>query len=234
MKKQDDNFDKYADNYRNIHTKNIKQLSGKDSNFFTEYKIKEISHLFKNKKRIRILDVGCGDGNSAKYFLEYFKNIEYIGIDISSDSIKVARNNNNNSKFHFEVYDGKNIPFEQKSFDLVFIACVMHHVSPKNHISLLKECKRVLKNDGTVIIFEHNPYNPLTLKTVNNCPFDKDAILMSSRYLRKTLKYCCYSNINLRYTFFIPRYGFLEKITFIEKYLFWLPIGGQYYVYANK
>lgn len=228
-------FDNYADNYREIHTQNIQKLSGKDSDYFSEYKIKEISDVLNNNAKLKILDVGCGDGNTARYFKKYFTNSEYIGIDISKSSIDIAKNKyKSEEKISFEQYNGKNIPYTENTFDIIFIACVLHHVVKKEHEDLLKECKRVLKKNGRIIIFEHNPYNPLTIKTVNTCPFDEDAVLMNSKYLNKLLKDVGFVDVNVRYTIFVPRVKILEKLVFIEKYLYWLPIGGQYYLIGKK
>lgn len=35
-------FDEYAEDYRTIHTKNIQKVSGQDSDYFREYKIREL------------------------------------------------------------------------------------------------------------------------------------------------------------------------------------------------
>ena len=234
-KKENDNFDEFASDYREVHTKNVEGLTGKNSEYFSEYKIKEIATYFDTDSDISILDLGCGDGISSKFFVSEFKHCSYSGIDISEESVKIAKEKYNSVKnASFSVYDGEKIPFEENSFDLVFIACVMHHISTNYHANIINECKRVLKKNGKLIIFEHNPYNPLTLKAVNTCPFDKDAVLMKAKYLKKLCLSCGLSDISARYTIFFPRVGILEKMTPIEKHLFWFPIGGQYYVIAKK
>lgn len=60
-----DDFDPYANSYREEHTKNVMQVSGVDSDYFSEYKVKEIQQFEQNTREMRILDLGCGDGNSA-------------------------------------------------------------------------------------------------------------------------------------------------------------------------
>lgn len=231
-------FDKYSKNYRDIHTQNIGKVSGVDSDYFSEYKIKELFDRGVVKKDTYCwLDLGCGDGNTYKYVKKYFPNTRYTGIDVSSDSIDVARNtyqmNNKTEQVHFEVYDGERIPFEKETFDVIYIACVLHHVPVDMRLNLLSECKRVLKKTGKIIIFEHNPYNPLTLKMVNTCPFDEDAVLLKS----KELKQICKKNGlygKIRFTIFAPRKGIFKKLVGIEKYLSWLPLGGQYYGVFEK
>lgn len=231
-------FDKYSKNYRDIHTQNIEKVSGVDSDYFSEYKITELfDRGVVNKDASCWLDLGCGDGNTYKYVKKYFPDTRYTGIDVSSDSIDVARNtyqiNNKMEQVHFQVYDGEHIPFENETFDVIYIACVLHHVPVDLRSNLLAECKRALKKTGKLIIFEHNPYNPVTLRMVNTCPFDEDAVLLKP----KELKQVCKKNElcgKIRYTIFVPRKGILKKLVGVEKYLSWCPLGGQYYGVFEK
>jgi hypothetical protein len=45
----------------------------------------------------------------------------------------------------------------------------------------IRYCYSRLKEDGHFIIFEHNPINPVTRHLVKNCPFDADAVLLSTK-----------------------------------------------------
>jgi len=161
-------FDDYASDYREIHTKNVYGLSGADSDYFSEYKILEIKELLEGKD---ILDFGCGDGNTARFIEKDISSYNYTGVDISEKSIEEAKKKQLKN-CNFQKYDGIHIPFEDEKFDLIFVSCVFHHIEIKNHLLIFKELYRVLKKDGKLVIFEHNPLNPLTLKTVHDCPFD--------------------------------------------------------------
>ena len=65
-----DNFDEYAKDYRQTHDKSV-ELSGAGSDYFSEYKIIELLKYENPKKTLRILDFGCGDGNSSFYFRKH-------------------------------------------------------------------------------------------------------------------------------------------------------------------
>lgn len=191
------NFDQYANNYRDIHTKNIEKISGTDSSYFGEYKIKEIRGHEKWNS-VRILDLGCGDGMNASFFLKYFKGCEYHGIDVSEDSI-IQSKKYKTDHTSFQVYDGKYIPFDDYTFDIILISCVLHHVPHDQHHALLCECKRVLKQNGRLYVFEHNPLNPITRHIVNDCPFDADAELVMCYKLKKLLSFIGFVNIKSFY-----------------------------------
>jgi ubiquinone/menaquinone biosynthesis C-methylase UbiE len=225
-------FNEIANDYRGIHTENLK-LSGETSEYFAEYKILELRNSDILTEPFNLLDIGCGDGISAVFFQKYYASFEYNGIDVSSESIKIASEKGiPNCKF--ETYTGKTIPFSDNKFQHIFLSCVMHHIDHSEHVNLLKECLRVLKPGGMIIIFEHNPWNPLTLKIVNNCVFDNDAVLINARKLKQTLRISGFNNANTRFTLFMPRKGVFQKILILEKYLKWIPIGGQYYITAKK
>ena len=229
--RQFDNFDQFATDYRQIHNDNIK-ISGADSDYFCEFKVLKIKEI-ENIAAPKILDLGCGDGQSSIFFEKHFPDCEYHGIDVSEDSIKVAKEKKL-ANSHFQPYDGGSVPFAEQTFDMVFIACVLHHVDFQYHEGILNEVKRVLKPGGRLYIFEHNPYNPVTVKVVNECPFDEDAVLLKPSYSKRLLNKIKFGSFAINYVIFFPRKGIFKKMLFLEKYFERVPLGGQYYVRAVK
>lgn len=165
--------------------------------------------------------------------MKYLQLEEYCGIDISSECIETACKRSLN-KCQFWTFDGENIPFEDATFDIVFIANVLHHVIFSSHKRMLAECLRVLKKAGRIYIFEHNPLNPVTQKIVKDCIFDADAKLVPSRYLRKLVRHVGFSQTEKRFTIFFPRKSIFHRLLPLEKKLFWCPLGGQYYIRSIK
>ena len=94
-------------------------------------------HNWLNKN---ILDVGCG----IKPYESLFKGAYYVGIDIEGGGHK-------DEKKKIDIlFDGKNIPFDEKSFDLIICTQVLEHTLDYEY--LLKEMYRVLKDDGILLI----------------------------------------------------------------------------------
>ncbi len=229
---QGQNFDNYVFDYRKIESENVK-ISGADSYYFSEYKILELKERLNNRNISSILDLGCGDGSSLFFLNKYFPETKIYGIDISMESIRIAVNKNIPNTFCCK-YDGNVIPFNNNLFDIVFISCVLHHVPIKYHYNLMKECYRVLKEEGIICAFEHNPYNILTRIIVKNCVFDKNSVLVSSGHIKKILFKNGFKNLKVRYTIFFPRFSIFRLLIFLESYLYFVPLGGQYYVLADK
>jgi ubiquinone/menaquinone biosynthesis C-methylase UbiE len=222
-----DDFDEFARDYRQIHNENIR-LSGADSMYFAEMKVRLLKE-FETDQPLKVLDIGCGDGTTEIFISRYFSSWRVTGIDVSSKSIEEA-NTQHNANTSFQVYDGLNIPLSKETCDIVFMAGVLHHVDHTLHEQLLKEVHRVLKPGGRFYLYEHNPLNPVTRYLVNTCVFDKDARLLKHAYTSELLKKTGLEIDKKNFIIFFPRKGIFMKLLFLEKYLKWLPLGGQYFI----
>ena len=151
-------FDKFADEYYDLHQQNL-GASGESPEFFAEYKIKDVFNLI-NSKSINvnsILDFGAGTGTSVPYFQKYFPNVSLTCLDVSEKSLEVGKNRYSNYA-DFQSFNGELIPLPDNTYDLVFAACVFHHIPHSEHIRIMQEWLRVLKPGGIAIIYEHNRY----------------------------------------------------------------------------
>jgi hypothetical protein len=90
----------------------------------------------------------------------------------------------------------------------------------------------MLKDKGIFFIFEHNPYNPVTRKIVKDCIWDADAILLKTKETVSLTEDKGFKLKDKKYTLFFPAY--LSGFRFLEKYMGFLPLGGQYYIIAEK
>jgi SAM-dependent methyltransferase len=129
-------------------------------------------------------------------------------------------------------FDGVNMPFEPGQFDIAFAMVVFHHIPHEDHLALFQQLQRSLRPGGNLFIFEHNPYNPLTVRVVNNCAFDENARLITAAALRSNILRAGFGSARTRYRVFFP-HG-LRALRAVEPALAWLPLGGQYFVHAIK
>lgn len=107
------------------------------------------------KPEDQCLDVACGTGDLCFYLAK--KNPEkIIGIDISEEMLKIAKQKYTKGNFKTDISfiysDAEEIPFPDETFDIVTIAFGVrnfHH--PEKALS---EIKRILKNNGQIMILE--------------------------------------------------------------------------------
>ena len=96
----------------------------------------------------------------------------------------------------------------------------------------MDEMFRVLKPSGLGVMFEHNPINPLTMRVVNNCPFDADAVLLKSNVAEDLFEASGFGKPKSRFILSVPPPNrFMRSLDRLFSYL---PFGAQYYTYANK
>jgi len=98
----------------------------------------------------RVLDAGCGAGYPVtKYLSERF---ETIGVDISEEQIKLARENA--PKATFLCQDMTKIDFPDEYFGGILSYYVIFHIPREEHYDLLKNFYRMLKPSGiTLLVF---------------------------------------------------------------------------------
>lgn len=102
-----------------------------------------------------VLEAGCGVGAQTVILARNSPEASITSIDISGESIEKARQlaeKEGLKNVGFQVADIFNLPFEDETFDHVFICFVLEHL--KNPLGALQSLKRVLKKGGTITVIE--------------------------------------------------------------------------------
>jgi len=219
-------FDKFTKNYNQLLNDSTNFFSPSEE-YFAQYKV----DIVKKKNTFEtqsILEYGCGIGRNISFLASAFPGSSIHGSDISEASLEVAR------KINPEVYffNENDLSTTDNVYDLIFVAGVFHHIPTESRKSAIKMLYRRLKTNGNIFIFEHNPFNPVTRRIVDKCPYDEDAILLKPLELKKYLQQGGLKLIDQSYCLFIPPK--LSFLLFIEDYLQWLPLGGQYWTHARR
>lgn len=219
------NFDDYTKQYEELLAKQL-SFFGEDTGYFAEYKV-ELSRKLIGESCQRVLDFGCGIGRSIPHFRNHFTEAEIYGCDLSVDSLEFCKRNYPYANFYFT----DQLPSEIK-YDLIFAAGVWHHVPVEERRAALHLCRNLLMPGGAIIIFEHNPYNPVTRRMVSTCEFDADAVLLTRRELVARMQEAGFVGCTTGYTLFFP--SKLKALRRMEGWMKRIPLGGQYYVKARR
>ncbi len=222
-------FDDFIQNYRSNQDQHV-ALSGESGAFFADYKAQKLYEWFPvyHHKSITILDFGCGDGLMTEYVHLTFPMAETFGVDPSAKSIEAAQKHFPSS--HFSWFDGTQTPFASESMDLIFAAGVFHHIPFPEHQTCINEIMRILKPGGHFVLFELNPFNPLTQLTFRRSPVDRDATMLFPKYARQIL--ARYGSPTTKYYCFFPH--FARRLRFLEPYMTWFGLGALYATIIKK
>ena len=192
------------------------------------------------------LVLGCGNGEDIKDFEKLSSKI--VGIDISSRLIKEATKKF--KRHYFILGDAENLPFKNKSFDIVLCKSILHHLP--NLEKALNEINRILKKNGILLIAYEpcllNPpaiigrkFFPSNIHTPGERPF-------IPYIFRKKLKKQGYSEIYFEYFYFwsniLPIIGkyyrfkdffkvFIKTSIILEKLLKFTPLREFYWIIAG-
>jgi len=121
------------------------------------------------KPEENVLDVGCGSGRMALPLTKYLKDGIYEGFDVEPNAIRWCKENieSEHPNFHFKCIDLKNrhynkngkqnasnikFPYEDESFDFVFLTSIFTHLPPNDVKRYLAEITRVLRKNGRCLI----------------------------------------------------------------------------------
>src|SRR5690606_7777112 len=223
------------DRYRHTYSDTVNQaliVPGMDVDYFTRVKAEMIVDFAKglpnSLESLDLIDVGCGIGNYHPLLKGRFRRL--VGVDVSFASISKAKENN--PEIEYQVYDGLTLPYPDRSFDIAYAICVVHHVPVSVWPNFFSELYRILKPAGHALIFEHNPYNPLTLRVVSRCPFDADAVLVKPGEARRLLTGAGFARVSSRTFLSFPRFGIFSNG--VDDLLGFLPFGAQYLAIGKK
>ena len=113
--------------------------------------LKAISYIDFNKdSKLNILDVGCGVGAATLLLANYFKNSTIEAIDLFDHYLKVLEEIDNDRVYTSQM-DMNDLDYPNEEFDIVFSEASAYIMGFNK---ALKEWKRVIKDNGYLIISE--------------------------------------------------------------------------------
>ena len=101
----------------------------------------------------RVLDVGCGPAVDVPHVENHLDAVEgYVGVDYSPAFVDAARRRHPGEKFEFAQASVEALPFPDRSFDVVLLPFVLHHVQGSVERAWT-EAVRVARE--RVIVYDH-------------------------------------------------------------------------------
>ena len=135
----------YSKNYWSKRAKKYNKTSWVKNESF----IDTFLNMIPNKKFSKILEVGIGTGAVADIMSE--KKGHLTGIDISKEMIDQI----NNDKITPIVANAHDLPFEENTFELIYMRNVIHYLEKPEKV--FSEIYRCLKPNGTYLFSQVVP-----------------------------------------------------------------------------
>jgi SAM-dependent methyltransferase len=221
-------FDRFAGDYDALLHDPLRDRFAGGSEFFIRQKCRIVARRLPRTaggRRLRVLDAGCGQGTA---FACFGPDVRVFGSDVSYPMLRDAV-----GRGPVTVQEPFALPFADGTFDAVYAFCIYHHIPDAEHVRHLSELKRVVAAGGEVMVFEHNPYNPVTARIFARAPVDRGCHMIAPGVLQSRFSAAGFDDLSHGYLLFVPEalYGILG---FLEPALSWLPLGGQYFVAGRK
>ncbi len=99
-----------------------------------------------------VLDIASGSGYGSAFLGESAKRV--YGVDVDKDAIAYAKKNYASTNVEFILGDGTKIPLEDNAVDIVVSFETIEHI--EDYETFMREVKRVLKDDGLLILSTPN------------------------------------------------------------------------------
>lgn len=109
----------------------------------------EIESQLGGQKINRIVDLGCGTGRFTEGLAERF-NAAVYGIDPSDKMLEKARAKRRDDRVQYMSGISEYIPVLSGSVDMIFMSMSFHHF--KNRGISIRECRRILREQGIVVL----------------------------------------------------------------------------------
>jgi SAM-dependent methyltransferase len=205
-------------------------LTGESKQYFAVHRIRDLRQQLAGFTPNRILDFGCGIGDTAVQLAAAFPDSEVVGIDSAAAAVSHAHERFANERITFLSLD----TFEPRGdFDLCYCSGVFHHVPRSERSRALRLIGDALAPEGRLALFENNPWNPGTRVVMKRIPFDADADPLTPYAAAELLRATGWSQLGPpRFLFYFPRW--LAPLRRFEPRLVHIPFGGQYYLLSVK
>lgn len=141
--------------------KNLDELTTKDLTPVDFFHIRghqsttELAERCEISSELRILDIGCGIGGTARLLASQY-GCFVTGIDIIDEycqtAVKLSSLLKLNDKTEFKTFDGSKFPFDDEKYDIVWTEHVQMNIEDKN--KFYSEIYRVLKSGGKFVFHD--------------------------------------------------------------------------------
>ncbi len=148
-----------------------------------------IKSMLPDVKDMKILDIGCGEGELSRYFAEHGAK-SVLGLDISQNMIDLANKQNTYNNVSFKILAMEDLSTLTEKYDMIFSSLAVHYV--EDFDKLMKDISSLLNPNGILLFSQEHP---IVLAPILQKGMKKYVTIDDKRYYY----FCDYNNNGKRY-----------------------------------
>jgi SAM-dependent methyltransferase len=223
-------FDQFADGYE-VDLNQALAATGEDQNYFAGGRVKFLACCLRSLGETpqSVMDYGCGIGGTAALLRKFAGARRVVGLDVSERSLERARKEYGGDTVSFQTFESYQ---PAADLDLAYCNGVFHHIPLEDRGAAVGYIYRSLRPGGLFAFWENNPWNPGTRYVMAKCVFDRNAAPLTPPLAKRLLREAGFEMVRTDFLFYFPRV--LQPLRYLESFLSWLPLGGQYQILCRK
>jgi len=119
-------------------------------------RVKDVVEKFSGKEKIRIVDIGGGEGHMMQEVIKSNpdKEIKTVGIDLSDYASRKVSESDEGEKMDSVFGDGENMPIKDKSIEMATAYFTFQELDDNQQSEILEQMRKIIKDDGRIIIVD--------------------------------------------------------------------------------
>lgn len=225
-------FDRFADEYEKVQDSTLPP--GVRSKDFLKQKFDTVQEWVRSRLQcemgIAVLDFGCGTGRLLAQVASADWCRCVVGVDESAVSLERTRSMLAPTGKRFWLGRTLSETGYGEQCDLVLMFNVLHHISSERRLEMVRQAVSVLRQDGLLAVWEHNPFNLITRALVAISPLDGNAELISHRRVSRLMGLAGIDEVQSRFVnIFPPTMHRHLSIGRMDAAMGGVPLGAQYW-----
>ena len=135
----------------------VEVLFNGSANAIRRQALPQLHEIFagRDQRRLKVVDIGCGTGRFIDALKQVWPRLPVLGIDLSEAYVRHARRYLRNwSRVNVGVAKAESLPIPDDSQDALVSIFLFHELPPKVRRAVLRECGRVLKRGGRLVLVD--------------------------------------------------------------------------------
>lgn len=137
-----------------IYDHQVELLFGGAADAMRRLAIAPIKEYFGDRKKLKILELGCGTGSATRFLAAAFPQAQITAVDLSEPYLEEAALRPECARVDFSRANAERLPFQAKDFDVVVSVFLFHELPLPVREKILKESRRVLKKSGLFVFVD--------------------------------------------------------------------------------